>query len=641
MKELNTLTIKKYEDDFGKTNPTLDSTDGIKIGDLAIDLSFPTYHKEIWQCCSNAAGSAMWTPTTTLSKCIAATGLLHGGIISTNTASGSITFDVAAGSGLIVDQSDPDAPMVKQVAWENMTNVAAQYLTTDNRSSIYINASGTVDQTNTPVTFADTRSHIFLGRLVHGNRTTISQTSSIPRVIYDQGFQIDDISTALGNINISGNTYFYNGANLNVNKLSGESYRLGANYTTDPALANITTDSGGTAISFQYRYRGNSAGTFVLGPSTQVVDPNNYDTGTGTPVAIPLQPGNKPSWTIQRIYFFPGLGNSYFTYGQSYYASLADAKTSIAIERPIVDPYLATEASLRGYLIVKTGTTALNDIANNVFVSTGKLGEVMAGGAAGGDVIGPAISVDNSLVRFDGTTGKQVKDGANIVATDVDSGRIGIGTTAPISQLHSVITTNNTSNVGFISDVYGSGSGAGFICKRARGTELLPSNVASDDTIAYISGRAYGTTGFAAMGKVSIQMKAAEDWTDSAQGTYITLETTAKGTTTRSEKLRVSDNGMIIGSKANVASISNTYTATLNDNYLFANASGGSFSINLPASSGNEGQYVTIKKIDSTVNDVTIDPYLSETIDGQPTKIINTQYTVITTVCDGGNWWIV
>lgn len=639
MKELNTLSPKKYEGNYNGVNPTLDSTNGIKIGDIAIDISCPAYHEIQWRCDSNVAGDSRWMPITEIEKCMIATGLLEGGILSINTSSGSITFDIASGHGLIADQTDPDAPIVTMVKWEDKTNVSPTYLTSDIRSSIYINNAGGIYQTNSPVGFQDTRDYIFIGRLLHSNKTTISQASTLPRVIYDQAFQIDDVSMALGNINISGNTYTYNGNNLNINKASGQSYRLGANYVNNPALANITTDSIGTAISFQYRYR-DSFGGFKTSAFTTAIDPANYDDNSGSPTSIPTT-GGKPRWTIQRIYFFPGLGNTFITYGQTYYTALADAKAAISIETPVIDPYLTTEASLRGYLIVERTTTNLSDTINNMFIPTGKLGEVMAGGAAGGDIVGPTTAVNNSLVRFDGTTGKLVKDGANIVATDDDSGRIGIGTTAPISQLHSVITTNNTSNVGFISDVYGTGSGAGFICKRARGTLASPSNVASDDTIAYISGRGYGTTGFATTGRVSIQMKAAENWTDSAQGTYITIETTQKGNATRAERLRITDNGMVIGGKANVTSINATYTVTTNDNYLFANSSGGAFSINLPTAVNNYGQYVTIKKIDSSANDVTIDPYLSETIDDQPTKIINTQYSVTTIVADGNNWWIV
>ena len=48
-------------------------------------------------------------------------------------------------------------------------------------------------------------------------------------------------------------------------------------------------------------------------------------------------------------------------------------------------------------------------------------------------VKGAASSTDNAIARFDGTTGKLVKNSAIVIT---DSGFLGIGTSAPVSQLH-------------------------------------------------------------------------------------------------------------------------------------------------------------------------------------------------------------
>jgi len=95
------------------------------------------------------------------------------------------------------------------------------------------------------------------------------------------------------------------------------------------------------------------------------------------------------------------------------------------------------------------------------------------------------------------------------------------------------------------------------------------------------------------------------------------------------------------GIKTKTRSKSTTYIATASDNSIFCNASGGAFTITLPAASGNGGLILNIKKIDSSVNAVTIDANASETIDGALTAVITTQYESVTIQCDGTEWWII
>jgi hypothetical protein len=82
------------------------------------------------------------------------------------------------------------------------------------------------------------------------------------------------------------------------------------------------------------------------------------------------------------------------------------------------------------------------------------------------------------------------------------------------------------------------------------------------------------------------------------------------------------------------------YTALTTDYFIACDASGGSFTITLPASSGNTGLQYFIKKTDSSGNTVTIDGNASETIDGSTTKVINTQYESISIISNGTNWYV-
>lgn len=90
-----------------------------------------------------------------------------------------------------------------------------------------------------------------------------------------------------------------------------------------------------------------------------------------------------------------------------------------------------------------------------------------------------------------------------------------------------------------------------------------------------------------------------------------------------------------------VVSKTATYTATTADWMIRCDASGGAFSINLPAAASNDGREYVIVKTDSSFNAVTIDGNASETIGGSTTTTLNSQNEMLTIICDGSNWQIV
>lgn len=90
-----------------------------------------------------------------------------------------------------------------------------------------------------------------------------------------------------------------------------------------------------------------------------------------------------------------------------------------------------------------------------------------------------------------------------------------------------------------------------------------------------------------------------------------------------------------------IATKTTTYTALPTDDILLGDASGGAFSITLPAATASTGLVLTIKKIDASANAVTIDGNASETIDGATTKALGSQYASYEIACDGSAWYIV
>lgn len=82
------------------------------------------------------------------------------------------------------------------------------------------------------------------------------------------------------------------------------------------------------------------------------------------------------------------------------------------------------------------------------------------------------------------------------------------------------------------------------------------------------------------------------------------------------------------------------YVATVSDNVILADGTGGAFHVTLPTAVNRNGATLTVKKIDSSANVITIDTTSSQTIDGVTTKVISTQYQSYTVVSDNANWWI-
>ena len=90
-----------------------------------------------------------------------------------------------------------------------------------------------------------------------------------------------------------------------------------------------------------------------------------------------------------------------------------------------------------------------------------------------------------------------------------------------------------------------------------------------------------------------------------------------------------------------LASKTSNYTVLSTDCVILCDASGGAFTITLPALSAvSDGKVYHIKKIDSSGLSVTIDGSGSETIDGVTMQVITDQYTSILLVKSSSEWGI-
>jgi len=164
---------------------------------------------------------------------------------------------------------------------------------------------------------------------------------------------------------------------------------------------------------------------------------------------------------------------------------------------------------------------------------------------AGGGIAGPGSTEDNAIARWNGITGAAIQNSGCYID---DSGRLGVGISAPTYALH-VCDESNTM-AGFYQ--YGDVDGAALRLCRAKGSIAAPTAILNGDSMGAIRGIGYDGTAFARSSNVDFI--ASENWTTSAHGTFIQFGITPNGSTTTAEGMRLTqDKYLGIGGVASPA----------------------------------------------------------------------------------------
>jgi hypothetical protein len=90
----------------------------------------------------------------------------------------------------------------------------------------------------------------------------------------------------------------------------------------------------------------------------------------------------------------------------------------------------------------------------------------------------------------------------------------------------------------------------------------------------------------------------------------------------------------------NITRKASNYTATPSDYMILCDASAGAFTISLP-SAINGGLTLIICKVDSSGNSVQLAPFGNDTLQGQASKSLDTQWQKIILTADGVSCWVV
>lgn len=237
------------------------------------------------------------------------------------------------------------------------------------------------------------------------------------------------------------------------------------------------------------------------------------------------------------------------------------------------------------------------------------------------------------------------------------------GITTYSSVFQAVFTNEVNTGVVYLGDVYGPTNTPTFIGRRARGTISSPSAIQQDDVMAAFNARGFGTTIFSANSKASMVARAAQNWTDTSQGTYITFSTTPTNTTTITEGMRLDQSGFlgigtttpstrlhVVGQSTfkggmylNFVTTGTNYTSSVSDNIVSVSGTTATSVTNfLPAINGSTiTNGFCLEVIDgqasAATTNIVIFPNGSDTISGLASRTMNANRQTVSLVVDGPN----
>ena len=165
-------------------------------------------------------------------------------------------------------------------------------------------------------------------------------------------------------------------------------------------------------------------------------------------------------------------------------------------------------------------------------------------------------------VVFAGASGNYVQDNAQFFYDDTNN-YLGLGTASPNTRL-TIISPTQTTVPGSIpagtdifivgadgaltritQDAYGTGFYPAYTGRAARGTAASPTASQTDDDLSQFTGRGYGASAFGSNSTGILAFHAAENFTNTAQGTYASILLAATGATTAVERWRFGPAGQL------------------------------------------------------------------------------------------------
>ena len=308
--------------------------------------------------------------------------ILEGNVISTGvyeyspglTKISNTTFSISAAKGWIVKNTGTYSilPDVVNVIFAGATGLSTPYLNSDSSTYVLLSPTSSVVLQPTFPTPEQRRENIYLGKVVHPDKTIIQNVNNTVDFDVSPISQLRDLWTPLKLVN-QGVVIRTNGANLTFQMNGGTLWGNGINWINDQLNPDSISIAGTIPTTFQYRTQTGTQSAFT---NRTTIDPSNYDVnGVVTPVS-------GAQYTNQRVYLYPTQVVR-VQYGQQTYTTLPKAITGILAEDFIEYVNNRDNGILIGIISVKNGATDLSNSNECQFTYVSKFGELL-GGAAGG-----------------------------------------------------------------------------------------------------------------------------------------------------------------------------------------------------------------------------------------------------------------
>ena len=345
--------------------------------------------------------------------------ILEGNVISTGlynytgmTQGTGQTINIAAINGWIAYNTYTYAtlPDVREIIYTSGTNIPLTYLNSADATYVLINSASTIVQQTTFPTPQQRRQNIYLGKVVHPNRSTITSINQTVDFDVSPMSAIRDLWTPLKLIN-QGIIPSPNGVNLSINTSAGVLWGNGIGWVTSQLNPDSISISGTSPTTFQYRTQLGpiTGGTAPYTGNTTLIDPAHYDNnGVVTNVG-----GGSNSSTNQRIYIFP-TGLVRIQYGQTVYSNLAAAVAGSQTESFVEYANNRDNGILIGILSVNKNATQLSNSAQAVFNLVSKFGELLGG--TGG------LSTTTLQQAYDNSTTPEIVINATLDGLSIQNG---------------------------------------------------------------------------------------------------------------------------------------------------------------------------------------------------------------------------